>query len=98
MTPVSDPHFADRSAQFRPAERDALIQPRCPSSSTARRNPPAALAGRRATAWLRAWRRGRHDCRFGSPATAAMTMAPASASVLTVEYKMNLVAPPTAKS
>jgi uncharacterized protein (TIGR00369 family) len=94
MTPVSDPHFADRvRASFDRQNAMHLIQASLP-----------VVEHGRTEIHLPHWAGVEQQHGFvhggvvgmiadSAAGYAAMTMVPASASVLTVEYKMNLVAP-----
>ena len=94
MTPVSDSHFADRvRASFDRQNAMHLIQASLP-----------VVEHGRAEIHLPHWPGVEQQHGFvhggvvgmiadSAAGYAAMTMVPASASVLTVEYKMNLVAP-----
>ena len=94
MTPVSDPHFADRvRASFDRQNAMHLIQASLP-----------VVEHGRTEIHLPHWPGVEQQHGFvhggvvgmiadSAAGYAAMTMVPASASVLTVEYKMNLVAP-----
>lgn len=94
MTKVHDPHFADRvRASFERQEAMALIRAEMP-----------LIAPGRTEIHLPHWSgvTQQHGYVHGgvvgmiadsAAGYAAMTVVPASASVLTVEYKMNLMAP-----